>query len=36
MFPTLGDLKVSQIVLEFANRGGEDLARFKDFPKDMK
>jgi 5-methyltetrahydropteroyltriglutamate--homocysteine methyltransferase len=34
VFPTLGDLKASQIVLEFANRGMEDVARWKDFPKD--
>jgi len=34
VFPTLGDLKASQIVLEFANRGMEDAARWKDFPKD--
>src|SRR5207302_1353308 len=30
VFPTLGDLKASQIVLEFANRGMEDPARWKD------
>jgi 5-methyltetrahydropteroyltriglutamate--homocysteine methyltransferase len=34
VFPTLGDLKASQIVLEFANRGMEDPARWKDFPVD--
>jgi 5-methyltetrahydropteroyltriglutamate--homocysteine methyltransferase len=34
VFPTLGDLKASQIVLEFANRGMEDAARWKDFPQD--
>jgi 5-methyltetrahydropteroyltriglutamate--homocysteine methyltransferase len=34
VFPTLGDLKASQIVLEFANRGMEDLARWRDFPAD--
>jgi 5-methyltetrahydropteroyltriglutamate--homocysteine methyltransferase len=34
VFPTLGDLTASQIVLEFANRGMEDPARWKDFPKD--
>jgi 5-methyltetrahydropteroyltriglutamate--homocysteine methyltransferase len=34
VFPTLGDLKASQIVLEFANRGMEDAARWQDFPKD--
>jgi 5-methyltetrahydropteroyltriglutamate--homocysteine methyltransferase len=34
VFPTLADLKASQIVLEFANRGMEDPERWKDFPKD--
>ena len=34
LFPTLADLRASQIVLEFANRGMEDAARWKDFPKD--
>ena len=34
LFPVLGDLKASQIVLEFANRGMDDPARWKDFPKD--
>ncbi len=34
LFPTLAELKASQIVLEFANRGMEDPARWKDFPKD--
>ena len=34
VFPTLGDLTASQIVLEFANRGMEDPARWKDFPRD--
>jgi 5-methyltetrahydropteroyltriglutamate--homocysteine methyltransferase len=34
VFPTLADLKASQIVLEFANRGMEDPARWKDFPRD--
>jgi 5-methyltetrahydropteroyltriglutamate--homocysteine methyltransferase len=34
VFPTLGDLRASQVVLEFANRGMEDPARWKDFPKD--
>ena len=34
VFPTLGALKASQIVLEFANRGMEDPSRWKDFPKD--
>jgi 5-methyltetrahydropteroyltriglutamate--homocysteine methyltransferase len=34
VFPTLGDLRCSQIVLEFANRGMEDPARWNDFPRD--
>jgi 5-methyltetrahydropteroyltriglutamate--homocysteine methyltransferase len=34
VFPTLAELRASQIVLEFANRGMEDPARWKDFPKD--
>ena len=34
VFPTLADLRASQIVLEFANRGLEDPARWKDFPRD--
>jgi 5-methyltetrahydropteroyltriglutamate--homocysteine methyltransferase len=34
VFPTLGNLRASQIVLEFANRGMDDLARWKDFPRD--
>ncbi len=34
VFQTLADLKASQIVLEFANRGMEDPARWKDFPRD--
>jgi 5-methyltetrahydropteroyltriglutamate--homocysteine methyltransferase len=34
VFSTLGDLSASQIVLEYANRGMEDPARWKDFPKD--
>ena len=34
VFPTLGDLSASQIVLEYANRGMEDPARWKDFPND--
>jgi 5-methyltetrahydropteroyltriglutamate--homocysteine methyltransferase len=34
VFPALGELKASQIVLEYANRGMEDPARWKDFPKD--
>jgi 5-methyltetrahydropteroyltriglutamate--homocysteine methyltransferase len=31
---TVGDLRASQVVLEFANRGLDDPARWKDFPKD--
>ena len=34
LFPTLHELRASQIVLEFANRGLEDPARWKDFPAD--
>ena len=34
VFPILGELRASQIVLEFANRGMEDPARWKDFPAD--
>jgi 5-methyltetrahydropteroyltriglutamate--homocysteine methyltransferase len=34
LFPTLGELRASQIVLEFANRGMEDPARWKEFPRD--
>jgi 5-methyltetrahydropteroyltriglutamate--homocysteine methyltransferase len=34
VFPTLGDLTASQIVLEFANRGMDDPERWKDFPPD--
>jgi 5-methyltetrahydropteroyltriglutamate--homocysteine methyltransferase len=34
VFPVLGDLSASQIVLEFANKGLEDPARWKDFPPD--
>jgi len=34
VFPILGDLTASQIVLEFANRGMEDAERWKDFPAD--
>lgn len=34
LFPTLHELHASQIVLEFANRGMEDPARWKDFPRD--
>lgn len=34
VFPVLGELKASQVVLEFANRGPEDPERWKDFPAD--
>jgi len=34
LFPSLHELRASQIVLEFANRGLEEPARWKDFPKD--
>ena len=34
VFPVLGDLAASQIVLELANKGMEDPARWKDFPPD--
>ncbi len=34
VFPTLHEVRASQIVLEFANRGLEDPARWKEFPKD--
>jgi 5-methyltetrahydropteroyltriglutamate--homocysteine methyltransferase len=34
LLPVLGDLTASQIVVEFANRGLEDPARWKDFPPD--
>ena len=34
VFPTLAELNAAQIVLEFANRGPEDPARWKDFPAD--
>jgi 5-methyltetrahydropteroyltriglutamate--homocysteine methyltransferase len=35
LFPVLADLKASQVVLEFANRGLEDAARFKDWPRHL-
>jgi len=35
LFPVLGDLKASQVVLEFANRGLEEPARFKDWPRHL-
>jgi 5-methyltetrahydropteroyltriglutamate--homocysteine methyltransferase len=34
--PVLADLRASQVVLEFANRGMADLERLKDFPRDKK
>ena len=34
VFPTLHEVRASQIVLEFANRGMEEAARWKDFPRD--
>jgi 5-methyltetrahydropteroyltriglutamate--homocysteine methyltransferase len=34
LFPTLADLSASQVVLEFANRGMDDPAQWKDFPRD--
>ena len=34
LFPTLAELSASQIVLEFANRGMDDPAQWKDFPRD--
>ena len=34
LYPTLRDLHASQIVLEFANRGMDDLKFWKEFPTD--
>src|SRR5204863_9691437 len=34
VFPTLHEMRASQIVLEFANRGLDEAARWKEFPKD--
>jgi 5-methyltetrahydropteroyltriglutamate--homocysteine methyltransferase len=34
LLPTLHDLRASQVVLEFANRGMDDLERLKEFPGD--
>jgi len=34
LLPTLGDLRASQVVLEFANRGMDDVERLRDFPPD--
>jgi 5-methyltetrahydropteroyltriglutamate--homocysteine methyltransferase len=35
LFPVLADLKASQVVLEFANRGLDEPARFKDWPRHL-
>jgi len=35
LFPVLGDLKASQVVLEFANRGLDEPARFKEWPRHL-
>ena len=35
LFPTLGDLKASQIVLEFANRGLDEPDRWKEWPRHL-
>ncbi len=32
LFPVLGDLRASQVVLEFANRGLDDASRWRDWP----
>jgi 5-methyltetrahydropteroyltriglutamate--homocysteine methyltransferase len=32
LFPVLGDLKASQVLLEFANRGLDEAERLKDWP----
>src|SRR5438128_9380454 len=34
VFPTVSDIHASQIVLEFANRGMEDLAQLTEWPRD--
>ena len=34
LYPALRELRASQIVLEFANRGMEDLRLWKEFPTD--
>lgn len=34
LFPVLAELRASQVILEFANRGMADLERLKDFPPD--
>ena len=35
LFPVLRDLKASQVVLEFANRGLDEPTRFKDWPRHL-
>jgi 5-methyltetrahydropteroyltriglutamate--homocysteine methyltransferase len=35
LFPVLDELRASQVVLEFANRGLDDAARFKDWPRHL-
>ena len=35
LYPVLRDLRASQIVLEFANRGMEDLKLWREFPTDL-
>ena len=35
LFPVLADLRASQVVLEFANRGLDDAVRFKDWPRQL-
>ncbi len=35
LFPVLGDLKAAQVVLEFANRGLDEPARFKEWPRHL-
>jgi 5-methyltetrahydropteroyltriglutamate--homocysteine methyltransferase len=35
LYPALHDLRASQIVLEYANRGLDDLPLWKEFPTDM-
>jgi 5-methyltetrahydropteroyltriglutamate--homocysteine methyltransferase len=34
LFPTIFDVRAEQLVLEFANRGMEDIELCKDFPHD--
>ena len=34
VFPTLGEIRATQIVLEFANRGLQDVDHLKEFPTD--